>query len=300
VIGPAAVIRIGMLTTTACAALGSTGAAQSTRSLLPSTPVSTRFAGFAGASAAMLGHASSVFVNPAGLPAVRVASLEGTYSRLEDDRHYVMGAAAARLGRLSLGGGIRYIRFEDGAPEARNLESVIALATHVRGVAVGVAANYFSVRDDRGVMNRTLTGDAALTVAVFDIAALAFSVQNIGRAALDGPGIELPSTVHLGFSLNLIDTYSNGRLLATVEQVWGDDEDRGRGGGTRVGLEGGAVFYGVGLVARVAVGPRTASSPFSRGSWGGSLVLGRSAIDYAYLARKAGGARHFFGWRLTL
>jgi hypothetical protein len=284
----------------ALAVLGSTGEAQSSTSQLPATQISARFAGLAGASTAMMGHAGSVFVNPAGLPAVRVASLEGTYSRLADDGKYFMGAAAVRMGNLSLGGGMRYIQFGDGAPESRNLESVIALATHVRGVAVGIAANYFSVRDGDGAMARTLTGDAALTVAVFDIAALGLSVQNIGRAALDGPGVELPSTVHLGFSLNLIDTYSNGRLLATVEQVWGDDEERGLGGGMRVGLEGGAVFYGVGLVARVGVGPRTPSSPFSRGTWGGSLVFGRSAIDYAYLTRKAGGAQHLFGWRLTL
>ncbi|MGH7751769.1 MAG: hypothetical protein ACREN5_03045 [Gemmatimonadales bacterium] len=74
--------------------------------LLPHAPVSPRFAGLGGAAVAMMGHAGSVFTNPAGIAPVRIMSLEGAYARLTDSSSYFMGAAAVRLGPASSGGGV--------------------------------------------------------------------------------------------------------------------------------------------------------------------------------------------------
>jgi hypothetical protein len=102
----------------------------------------------------------------------------------------------------------------------------------------------------------------------------------------------------LGLSLNLLDTYSNGRLLGTVETIWTE----GARPRTVVGLEGGAVFYGLGLIARIGTGgqPSDPGGPFSRTAYGGGLVLGRARLDYAYQRRSPlGRSVHLFGFRWT-
>jgi cyanophycinase-like exopeptidase len=104
--------------------------------------------------------------------------------------------------------------------------------------------------------------------------------------------------VHVGFSLNLLDTYSNGRLLATIESVW-TEQDRGR---TVLGLEAGAAIGGVGLVARVGSGrqPGLAGGLLSNTTFGASLLLGRARLDYAFQRRSAIGRDvHLAGIRWT-
>lgn len=262
--------------------------------VLPALPHTARSEGLHGASVAMIGYAGSVFRNPAGIAPVRVMSLEGGYTRLSDSSSYVLGAAAIRLGELNFGGGIRYLRFDAGGSEDSQLESVFSVVTRVKGVALGVSADYFSVESAAGAVRRTATTDAAITVAVFDIAALAFSVQNIGRLGFGDPVLDLPSSVHLGFSLNLIDTYSNGRLLAVIEQSWVEGD-----GQFAFGLEAGVVLYGLGVMARGGIGGRPGDSPYEGVTWGGSLVLGRALLDYTYLHRRSQGPLHLFGFRLT-
>lgn len=265
-------------------------------SQLPGTPLTARTAGLGGASAAMIGYAGSVFTNPAGLAPIHVTSVEATYGKPEPKTHYLMGAVAARVGALNIGGGFRYLQFEPGAAQHNNLEAVTSLVTRVRGVALGASGHYYSIEDSSGAVRRVLSTDAAATVAFFEIAALAFSVQNIGRIRSGGPVLEVPSIFRLGFSLNLIDSYSNGRLLATIERVWVDGD-----GLNRVGLEGGAVFYGLGLVARIGVGSQLPGSPLSNPSFGGTIILGRGAgIDYAYLDRRGLRPLHLVGLRFTL
>lgn len=261
---------------------------------LPSLPSTARAEGLHGASVATIGYAGSVFGNPAGIAAVRVMSLEGSFTRVSDSSSYFLGAAAVRLGELNLGGGLRYLRFDAGGSQDSQLESVFTLVTRIKGVALGASANYFSVESGDGEIRRTATTDLALTVAVFDIAALAFSVQNIGRLGFGDPVLDLPSSAHLGFSLNLIDTYSNGRLLAVLEQSWVDGEGR-----FAFGLEAGVVVYGLGVMARGGLGGRPVESPYEGVTWGGSLLLGRAVIDYAYLHRRSQGPMHIFGFRLT-
>jgi hypothetical protein len=147
-------------------------------------------------------------------------------------------------------------------------------------------------------VTRSLTSGLAVQVAFFDIAALAISAQNIGQFNLTGDGLHLPDAVHVGFSLNLLDTYSNGRLLATIESVW-TEQDRGR---TVLGLEAGAAIGGVGLVARVGSGrqPGLAGGLLSNTTFGASLLLGRARLDYAFQRRSAIGRDvHLAGIRWT-
>lgn len=261
---------------------------------LPTVPTSARIAGLGGADAAMIGYAGSVFSNPAGLAPIRILSLEGTYTRFDETSRYFMAAAAVRVGPVNLGGGTRYLRFDADQPIYDNIETVGAVTARLKGIAVGGSFDYLSVEDSAGTVYRTIAADLALTVAFFDIAALALSAQNLGRRSLTGPTLDIPSTVSLGFSLNLIDTYSNGRLLATIQRTWASGDGR-----TIFGLEGGAVFYGIGVVVRGGTSPRVDGSLFNRGSFGGSLVLGRSAVDYAYLDRPGRRPLHLFGLRWT-
>jgi hypothetical protein len=266
------------------------------RPALQNLSASVRAAGMAGGSLALTGDAAVVFENPAIIGPIRRLAVEAAYARLPDERWYTSSAAALRTGPVSVGGGWRYLRYPDGSPVHDNLEWVAATSLRVRGVHLGVAADYVSVEDSAGTVTRTLTQDLGLMVAFFDISALALSFENLGRTSLTGPRLTLPSRTHLGFSLNLIDTYSNGRLLATIETIWTDGESRR----TILGLEGGAVLHGIGLVARVGHGGQPAGSGVGKTSVGGSVVLGRARLDYAYQHRSAiGRTVHLMGVHWT-
>lgn len=257
-------------------------------------PPSVRSAGLGGAAAAMLGYAGSVFSNPGGIAPVRILSLEGAAARFDSISTFFSGAAAFRAGRVNAGAGIRYLNYDDGQPLRDNLEGQAAVTLRIKGIAWGLGAGYVSVEDSAGEVSRTLSAGGSLTVYFFDIAALGFSARNLGDWHVSGRTLELPDEVRLGFSLNLVDTYSNWRLLATVERIWfgGDGE-------TVAGIEGGAVIEGVGIVLRAGVAGRQPDSPYTPGTLGGSLVLGRAAIDYAYLERRTQAPLHLFGLRWT-
>lgn len=266
------------------------------RPALPDLPASVRSAGLAGIAVPLTGDAAVVFTNPAAIGPIRRLSVEGSYARLPDDRWYTTGAAALRVGRVSAGGGYRYLEFPDGGTVRGNLQWVAAAASRIAPFHVGVAAKYVSVEDSSGTIFRTLTEDASLTLAFFDIAAVALVFEHIGRTRLSGERLELPAATHLGFSLNLIDTYSNGRLLATFETIWTDGAARR----TVVGLEGGVVFGGVGLVGRIGHGAQPAGSGAGKTAYGASMVLGRARIDYAYQPQTAiGRSVHLMGVHWT-
>ena len=264
--------------------------------MLPDLPASVRAAGMAGVAVALPGDAAGMFDNPSVIGPLRRLAIEASYARLADRGWYTTGAAALRAGPVSLGGGYRYLRFDQPAAVLDNLQWVGALSYRLKGIHLGAAATYVSVEDSAGTVFRTLTEDVGVTLAFFDIAAVAFSFQNLGRARLSGQRLHLPSSTHVGFSLNLIDTYSNGRLLATFETVWADDADRR----TVVGLEGGLVLSGIGLVARIGHGAQPASSNRSKTSYGASVVLGRARIDWALQGRSGLGRDvHLFGVHWT-
>ncbi len=259
-------------------------------------PASVRIAGLSGASVALIGFASSVFTNPSGLAPVRSLSLESAVTRRDDQFAYLMAAAAVRVGDFNLGAGFQHVEFAPDAPVSSNLSWAGAVVYRIAGVAVGGSGRYVSVREREGRVTRSLTGDLGTTLAFFDIAALAFAVRNVATTSLTGPSLDLPTSYHLGFTMNLLDTYSNGRLLATVETVWTAGGNRR----TIAGLETGVVVGGIGLVARAGTGARPDGSPLSASTVGGGLVLGRAAIDYAWQRRSAHGERlHLLGVRWT-
>jgi hypothetical protein len=261
-------------------------------------PTSVQAAGLAGAGVGLPGYAGALFVNPAGIAPIRVLSLEAGFSRTPDRATYGMAAAAGRLGRFNLGFGVRYLRFPDDSPTFDNLSWAGAAVYRYGSIAFGASGKYVSVEERDGPITRSLTSGLAVQVAFFDIAALALSLQNLGQVRLSGEGLTLPDALHLGFSLNLLDTYSNGRLLATIESVW-SEQDRGR---TVVGLEAGAAIGGLGIVARIGSGrqPGLAGGLLSNTTFGASLLLGRARIDYAYQRRSAIGRDvHLAGMRWT-
>jgi hypothetical protein len=293
-------VRAALLALLAAAPLAAPAAAQQARRApaVLSFPATVRSAGLAGAGVAMPGYAGTIFDNPSGLAPIRALSLEGALARLPDRSTYTMGAAAVRAGSFNLGAGYQYLRFPRGAPVYDNLAWAGAAVYRRGGLALGSALRYVSLEDSARTVARALTTDHSAMVAFFDIAAVAVSVQNVGDWTLTDPGLALPRTWHLGFSLNLLDTYSNGRLLATLETVW----TRGQERRTVVGLEAGAVFYGLGLVARAGTGgePGTPIDPFSTTTWGGSVVAGQARLDYAYQKRSpVGRSLHLFGFRWT-
>jgi hypothetical protein len=257
-------------------------------------PPSVRSAGLGGAASANIGYAGSVFSNPAGIAPIRILSLEGGAARYDSVSTFFSGAAAFRAGKFNVGGGIRFLNYDEGQPLRDNYEGQASLSLRWKGVAWGLGGGYYSIEDVEGEVRRTMTAGGAVTVYFFDIAALAISARNLGDWAVTGEALEVPDEVRLGFSLNLVDTYSNWRLLATVERGW-----FGGSGETAAGLEGGAVIKGVGFVLRAGVAGRQERSPYSPGTLGGSLVLGRAAVDYAYLERHDHAPLHLFGLRWT-
>lgn len=263
-----------------------------------SFPANVRAAGLAGAGVAMTGYAGSVFNNPSGLAPIRALSLEMTVARLPDRSTYLMGAAAARVGRFNLGGGYQYLRLPSRGPVYDNFSGVGTVVYRRGGLAMGTSAKYVSVEDSAGVITRSATTDLGATVALFDIAALALSVHNLGDWTVSNQGLELPRSWHLGLSFNLLDTFSNGRLLMTIETVWAERARRR----TVLGLEAGAVVKGIGLVARIGHGGQAGdvAGTLSKTTYGASIVAGQVRFDYAFQKRSPLGREvHLFGARWT-
>ncbi len=235
-------------------------------------------------------------MNPSGLATIGSVSAEGSYTRHPDHSSYGTGALAVRLGQFDLGGGYARLRLRDTAAVPSN-DLWIATGVYRFGLtALGASAKYLTVEDSAGTLSQTITGDVGMTVAVFDIMALAVSVQNLGREAVSGPLLTLPTTTRLGFALNFVDPQSTLRLLGTLEGVWTEGE-RGR---TVWGLETAVVVRGIGVAARLGRGAQPEGTGFSEWAYGAGLVLGRLHLDWAYQDESVfGSGLHRFGARWT-
>jgi hypothetical protein len=278
------------------AALAAPAVAQAPPAIVTTLPPSTRSAALADAGVALIGDAGSVFINPSGLATIKVLSLEGAYSPLSGGASLWQAAGAFRLGQFNLGGGAAYLLLPDTSAYIDNVTWVGSADFRFGLLAVGASGRYVSAEDTSGQVNRSFTTDAGFTAAVFDIMALAVSVQNIGNQQLSGLGMNLPTTTHLGYMLNLVDPQGTGRLLGTIEWVWTEGQD------TRflVGVEAGAVISGAGVVVRAGYGPAPLGPAEGRWTFGGGVLLGRLGLDYAYQAQNYfGDAVHSFGLRLT-
>jgi hypothetical protein len=162
----------------------------------------------------------------------------------------------------------------------------------------GVAALGGTVKYDRQQIGDEISdawaGDVGLAIAVFDIMAMGVSVQNLGGDL--GNGALLPRRTRAGLTLNYTDPQGTFRLLTTLEGQW----TRDRSAVLVQGLEGGVVTSGVGLTGRVGYSTRPTVTDASRWTFGGGIVLGRLALDYAFQGYDAlGGGTHRVGIRWT-
>jgi hypothetical protein len=278
------------------AALAAPVHAQAPASVVNVLPPSTRSAAMAGVGVALVGDAGSVFINPSGLATIKVLSLEGAFSPMPAGANLWQGAGAFRVGQFNFGAGAAYLLLPDTSAYADNVTWVGSADYRYGLLALGLSGRYVSVTDTSGQVNRAFTTDAGFTIAVFDIMALAVSVQSVGNKNISGLGVELPTATHFGYLLNFVDPQGTGRLLGTIEWVWTEGQS------TRflVGVEGGAVLNGVGVVLRTGYGPPPLGSGGGRWTVGGGVVLGRLGLDYSYQAKNLfGDAVHSFGLRLT-
>ena len=264
--------------------------------LVLSLPPSVRQAALAGAGAALIGDAGSVFSNPAGLATIKVLSLEGSFQYYPDETLQGSASAALRVGPFNFGGGGSYIVFNDSAAISSNLMWVGSAVYRFGLIALGASGKYVSSQDSAGVISRAITSDAGVALAVFDIAALGFSVQNIGGEQVSGDPLVLPTRYRLGFMLNFTDPQTTARFLGTIETIWTEEQERR----TIFGFEVGAVVSGIGLVARIGHGGQPPASRQEKWSFGGGILLGRVGLDYAYQKREGlGGEVHRVGLRIT-
>lgn len=276
--------------------------------LVLTLPVSVRSIGMSGAGVALVGDAGAIFSNPAGLATIGHVSLEGAYRSAPGDARLASGALGWRVAQFDIGIGGRY--FDLGtdpaqyvgpaAPpgsDSREALGVASLVYRYGMIAVGVSGRY-ARRSIDSVHVRGFSGDAGLALAVFDIMALAFSVQNIGGNWKEGSTLPLPRLTRLGFTMNYVDPQESFRLLSTVEVQWPD----GYSARLVVGAEAGVVIKGVGVIGRVGYGGEPPGLPnASKASFGGTVALGVLDVDYAYRAHDLlEESAHHIGVRLTL
>lgn len=267
-----------------------TGALSAQRELvLLRSPASVRIAGMNGVGTAMMGDAGAVFTNPAGLATIRNVALESSYRTTPLDGYMVLGALAWRLKQLNFGAGLQY--FDRGVLLANRLDSAVAapassqksyewLAVGSLIYRYGLIAFGGSVKAARqqaeGVQRRATGVDAGLTLAVFDIMALGFAVQNIGGNLRADSDLELPKLSRFGFTMNYVDPQETLRLLSSIEVQWPE----GRESRVVLGIEGGVVISGVGVKGRLGWGGSELGDR-TNFTFGASLDIGRTNVDFS-------------------
>lgn len=255
-------------------------------------PGSARSAALAGAGVALVGDAGSMFANPAGLATIHDVALEGTYEPYSRGTSLTSGAGAVRLGRFDYGIAAQARRTRSPTPST----DVLALSTIVFRyglIAVGGSVKYVR-QGATAPQAQGWAGDAGVAIALFDIFALAASVQNLGGDL--SAGVHLPRRTRVGLTLNYVDPQGPGRLLTTVEGQWTE----GQPSVLVAGAEAGIVIRGLGFVARVGTTGQPSSSTLSPLALGAGIEVGRLRLDYAYRAFNVpAGATHRFGARWT-
>ena len=262
-------------------------------------PGSVRYAGLNGAGGALFGDAGSVFGNPAGLATIRHIALEGGFRPEPMNGHTATAAAAWRLRQFDLGGGVQHLSVgTDAALGGANPHETLAVGSLVSRfglLAAGVSTKWIGTASG-GLRERGWGGDLGLAVAVFDIMAIGFSIQNVGGKLDAQSALALPRLTRLGFTMNYVDPQESFRLLSAIEVQWPE----GRKARAVVGGEAGTVLKGVGVVGRLGYGARWPDYQPSSVTWGGSVVLTRMIFDYSYEPAGLEGSRHRFGMRFTL
>jgi hypothetical protein len=283
--------------------------------LILRTPHSVRASGLGGAGAALMGDAASVFANPAGLALVQHVALEGGFFGGPLDAYQTTAALGVRMAQFDLGVGLKYYDFgsEDevvpdpatggvtGVPTGGRVDAgeflgvgslVYRFGMLALGGSVKLARQRVAALEAQGV-----SADLGLAIAVFDILALGFAIQNLSGNWDETGGLAMPRLTRAGFTMNYVDPQETWRLLSTVELQWPEARS------TRFvfGVEGGAVVKGVGILARTAYRSLEQGADVSHLTYGLSLTLARLTVDYAYEPTDLlGDGSQRIGVRLTL
>ncbi len=260
------------------------------------TPSSVRATGLNNAGAALMGDAAAVFANPAGLALIPHVALELGYFGGALDAYQATAALGFRFGQLNIGGGLKYFDFGTepevvpdpatggvtGTPTGASVSAHELLGVGSVIYRVGLLAFGGSVKlveqGIAGLQETGVSGDLGLAIAIFDLAAFGFAVQNVGGNWSDQSPLVFPRLTRFGFTMNYVDPQETYRLLSTLELQW----PAGRSTRFVAGVEGGMVVRGVGLLGRAAYGTREAGEDLSRLTVGASFTLGRLTVDYAY------------------
>ncbi len=253
-------------------------------------PASIRSAGFNGAGVALVGSAGAVFFNPAGLATIRHVAVEGSLQAGPFAGELSTAAIAWRLRQFDLGFGVSYFDFDNspgptagftspaGTPvDARELLAVGSLVYRFGLVAVGGSGKWVS-REIAGVSETGYSADFGMAIAIFDIMAIGFSVQNIAGNWSNTSNLRMSRLSRFGFTMNYVDPQGPFRLLSTIEWQW----LAGRRQRFVLGGEGGIVVSGVGVVGRVGYGTRPEPTARAGVTYGASLELGAMDVDFAY------------------
>jgi len=286
--------------------------AQTEGSILTLLPGTTRAAALGGAGAALVGDAGAMFSNPAGIATIHHLSIEGSYEPYLAGSAVSTAALALRVSRFTWGFGAQALDYgtepeivpdpatggRRGMATGASFHPYEALAAGSLVYRRGMAALGFTGKYNRQQIGDEIrdawAGDVGLAIAVFDIMAMGVSVQNLGGDL--GDGALLPRRTRAGLTLNYTDPQGTWRLLTTLEGQW----TRDRSAVLIQGLEGGVVTSGVGLAARIGYSTRPTVTDASRWTFGGGIVLGRLALDYAFQGYDAlGGGTHRVGIRWT-
>ncbi len=247
-------------------------------------PASARFAGLNGAGAALVGHAGTVFTNPAGLATISHVAVEGSYQSAPLDQYIAAAALGWRLRQFDLGVGVQYYDLGSastsvpGTTQDNEVMGVGSLVYRFGLIALGMSGKY--VRQTiGGSMTEGAGVDAGLAIAVFDIMALGFAVQNIGGNLQSGSLIPMQRLSRFGFTMNYVDPQETFRLLSTLEVQW----PAGQSNRFVFGVESGVVVSGVGIVGRVGYGSRPSIGTDRKTfTFGATVELSRLKVDYAY------------------
>jgi hypothetical protein len=260
------------------------------------TQNSVRGTGLNGAGAALMGDAASVFTNPTALAFAPHLSLEAGFFAGPFDSYQTTGALTFRIGQFTAGGGIKYFDFGSepemvpdpatggvtGLPTGATVSAreFLGVGSLIYRWGLFAAGGSVKVVDQRvaDVQQRGVSGDLGLTVALFDIAALGFAVQNVSGNWRSASTLAIPRLTRLGFTMNYVDPQETYRLLSTVELQWPEQQ----GARFVAGIEGGVVVRGVGILGRGGYATREPGADTSHFTVGLSLALGGLTVDYAY------------------
>ena len=269
----------------------------------------------------MVGDEGSIFVNPAGMAPIHRLAAGFSHERGFFGTKLNTGAAALRVGRFHVGLGVMYLDYgsdsvvvpdpafggDRGMTTGETFSAYDALAVgalaYRRGIfSLGGSVKYLRQHIGTGgggaFTASGAAGDVGVAVAIFDIAALGFTVQNIGGdlRTSSGVGAPLPRTTRIGFTLNFIDPQGTTRMMVTTDWI----APPGGDSWWALALEGGLVTRGVGVLGRAGFAAGRAASDRQDLVYGGGIVLHGLRLDYAYQGYDVTGtATHRFGVRWT-